>query len=167
MTRSMCHGRLYSCRFDLRDFDALVELVKDKMVKSEGVILVEHAADGRVRATQTGDHLGRRGLGVGGGALKKPCTNTPRCKPPATERRLRGERVGGHEGKYGQMGTVPAALSGDRSSGTRCPRARRWASSPWLPPTDRVSRWEKEQLWARTRPSRRSTAWCGCQTGPS
>jgi hypothetical protein len=31
----------------LRDFDAVVELVKDKTVKSEGVILVEHAADGR------------------------------------------------------------------------------------------------------------------------
>ena len=31
----------------LRDFDALVELVKDKTVKSEGVILVEHAPDGR------------------------------------------------------------------------------------------------------------------------
>ena len=31
----------------LRDFDSLVELVKDMTVKSEGVILVEHAADGR------------------------------------------------------------------------------------------------------------------------
>src|SRR5215471_6937535 len=49
------------------DFDALVELVKGKTVKSEGVILVEHAADGRVRVTQTGDHLGRKGLGWGGG----------------------------------------------------------------------------------------------------
>jgi arylsulfatase len=50
-----------------RDFDALVDLVKGKTVKSEGVILVEHAADGRVRVTQTGDHLGRKGLGWGGG----------------------------------------------------------------------------------------------------
>src|SRR6516162_9420091 len=49
------------------DFDALVELVQGKTVKSEGVILVEHAADGRVRVTQTGDHLGRKGLGWGGG----------------------------------------------------------------------------------------------------
>src|SRR5215471_7401407 len=49
------------------DFDALVALVQGKTVKSEGVILVEHAADGRVRVTQTGDHLGRKGLGWGGG----------------------------------------------------------------------------------------------------
>jgi hypothetical protein len=50
-----------------RDFDALVALVQGKTVKSEGVILVEHAADGRVPVTQTGDHLGRKGLGWGGG----------------------------------------------------------------------------------------------------
>src|SRR5215470_15252372 len=49
------------------DFDALVALVQGKTVTSEGVILVEHAADGRVRVTQTGDHLGRKGLGWGGG----------------------------------------------------------------------------------------------------
>ena len=50
-----------------QDFDALVQLVKDKTVTSEGVILVEHAADGQVSVTQTGDHLGRKGLGWGGG----------------------------------------------------------------------------------------------------
>ena len=50
-----------------RDFDALVKLVKDKAVRSEGVILAEHDADGQVRVTQTGDHLGRKGLGWGGG----------------------------------------------------------------------------------------------------
>jgi uncharacterized membrane protein len=50
-----------------RDFDALVRLVKDKTVRSEGVILVEHDAGGQVRVTQTGDHLGRKGLGWGGG----------------------------------------------------------------------------------------------------
>ncbi|HXZ69412.1 MAG TPA: sulfatase-like hydrolase/transferase, partial [Streptosporangiaceae bacterium] len=49
------------------DFDALVELVKDKTVKTEGVILVEHDAAGQVKVSQTGDHLGRKGLGWGGG----------------------------------------------------------------------------------------------------
>jgi len=49
------------------DFDALVQLVKDKTVKTEGVILVEHDTDGQVRVSQTGDHLGRKGLGWGGG----------------------------------------------------------------------------------------------------
>ena len=50
-----------------RDFDALVGQVKGKLVRTEGVILVEHAADGEVRVTQTGDHLGRKGMGWGGG----------------------------------------------------------------------------------------------------
>ena len=50
-----------------RDFDALVQLVKGKTVASEGVILVERDADGQVRVSQTGDHLGRKGLGWGGG----------------------------------------------------------------------------------------------------
>jgi arylsulfatase A-like enzyme/uncharacterized membrane protein len=49
------------------DFEALVELVKDKVVRSEGVILVERDADGQVRVSHTGDHLGRKGLGWGGG----------------------------------------------------------------------------------------------------
>jgi len=49
------------------DFDALVQLVQDKSVKTEGVILVERDADGQVRVSQTGDHLGRKGLGWGGG----------------------------------------------------------------------------------------------------
>jgi arylsulfatase len=50
-----------------RDFDALVGLVKDRAVRSEGVILVEHDPDGKVSVSHTGDHLGRRGLGWGGG----------------------------------------------------------------------------------------------------
>ena len=50
-----------------QDFDGLVQLVKDKRVRTEGVILVEHDEDGEVRVTETGDHLGRKGLGWGGG----------------------------------------------------------------------------------------------------
>ena len=50
-----------------QDFDGLVRLVKDKRVRTEGVILVEHDEDGEVRVTETGDHLGRTGLGWGGG----------------------------------------------------------------------------------------------------
>ncbi|HSP56636.1 MAG TPA: sulfatase-like hydrolase/transferase [Dehalococcoidia bacterium] len=49
------------------DFDALVRLVGDKTVRSEGAILVDHAADGKVTVRQTGDHLGRKGMGWGGG----------------------------------------------------------------------------------------------------
>ena len=34
---------------------------------SDGIILVEHTADGQVKVTHTADHLGRKGLGWGGG----------------------------------------------------------------------------------------------------
>jgi arylsulfatase A-like enzyme/uncharacterized membrane protein len=50
-----------------RDFDALVALVQQERVRTEGMILVEHDADGKVTVHQTGDHLGRKGLGWGGG----------------------------------------------------------------------------------------------------
>ena len=50
-----------------KDFDALVALIGQKKVRTEGVILVERDADGEVHVSQTGDHLGRKGLGWGGG----------------------------------------------------------------------------------------------------
>ena len=49
------------------DFNSVVQLVKDGRVRAEGVILVEHDEDGEVRVTETGDHLGRKGAGWGGG----------------------------------------------------------------------------------------------------
>ena len=49
------------------DFEALVALVKEKKVAIEGVILVTHAQDGSVAVRQTGDNLGRKGMGWGGG----------------------------------------------------------------------------------------------------
>jgi len=49
------------------DFEALVGLVKAKQIEIEGVILVTHAEDGSVSVQQTGDNLGRKGMGWGGG----------------------------------------------------------------------------------------------------
>ncbi len=49
------------------DFDALVRRVQDKQIRTEGVILVKRDTDGQVTVSQTGDHLGRKGLGWGGG----------------------------------------------------------------------------------------------------
>ena len=49
------------------DFEALVALVKAKRVSIDGVILVTHAQDGSVSVRQTGDDLGRKGAGWGGG----------------------------------------------------------------------------------------------------
>ena len=50
-----------------KDFDALVKLVADKQLTVEGVALVTNDADGHVTITETGDHLGRKGLEIGGG----------------------------------------------------------------------------------------------------
>ena len=50
-----------------KDFESLVALVKEKQVSIEGVILVTHAQDGSVGVRQTGDNLGRKGTGWGGG----------------------------------------------------------------------------------------------------
>jgi uncharacterized membrane protein len=50
------------------DFDRLVKLVAEKGIKtSEGVILVEHDADGQVHVNDAADHHGRKGLAWGGG----------------------------------------------------------------------------------------------------
>jgi uncharacterized membrane protein len=49
------------------DFDALVKLVADKQLTVEGVALVTNDADGKVSVNETGDHLGRKGLEIGGG----------------------------------------------------------------------------------------------------
>jgi len=50
-----------------QDFDALVKLVGDKQLTVEGVALVTNDADGNVAISETGDHLGRKGLAIGGG----------------------------------------------------------------------------------------------------
>jgi len=50
-----------------RDFDAVLKLAEDKTITVEGVVLVQKDAEGEVHVTETGDHLGRKGLQIGGG----------------------------------------------------------------------------------------------------
>jgi arylsulfatase len=50
-----------------RDFDAVVKLAEDDTISIEGIVLVQKDSDGEVHVTQTGDHLGRKGLKAGGG----------------------------------------------------------------------------------------------------
>src|SRR4051794_10785634 len=50
-----------------KDFDAVLELAGDGAITIEGVVLVQKDADGEVHVTETGDHLGRKGLELGGG----------------------------------------------------------------------------------------------------
>lgn len=49
------------------DFDVLVQHVADKEVSVEGIALVTVDPDGEVAVQETGDHLGRRGVKLGGG----------------------------------------------------------------------------------------------------
>ena len=51
-----------------RDFDAVLKLAEDNTITVEGVVLVEKDSDGEVHVTETGDHLGRKGVKIGGGA---------------------------------------------------------------------------------------------------
>jgi uncharacterized membrane protein len=50
-----------------QDFDGIVKLVGKKQLTVEGVALVTNDAEGTVSVTETGDHLGRKGLEIGGG----------------------------------------------------------------------------------------------------
>ena len=50
-----------------RDFDAVVKLAEDNTITIEGIVLVQKDSDGEVHVTETGDHLGRKGLKAGGG----------------------------------------------------------------------------------------------------
>src|SRR5881628_2047179 len=51
-----------------RDFDAVLKLAEDGTINVEGVAVVQKDAEGEVSVTETGDHLGRRGAKLGGGA---------------------------------------------------------------------------------------------------
>ena len=50
-----------------RDFDAVVKLAEDNAISIEGIVLVQKDSDGEVHVTETGDHLGRKGVKAGGG----------------------------------------------------------------------------------------------------
>ena len=50
-----------------KDFEAVRKLAEDKAITVEGVVLVQKDAEGDVQVTETGDHLGRKGVKVGAG----------------------------------------------------------------------------------------------------
>lgn len=51
-----------------KDFDAILKLAKDKTITVEGVAVVQKDPDGEVHVVEAGDHLGRKGATIGGGA---------------------------------------------------------------------------------------------------
>ena len=50
-----------------QDFDAFVKLAEEETISTDGVVLVTKDAEGEVTVQETGDHLGRKGVKVGGG----------------------------------------------------------------------------------------------------
>ena len=50
-----------------QDFDSFVKLAKEKTISTDGVVLVTKDAEGEVTVQETGDHLGHKGVKVGGG----------------------------------------------------------------------------------------------------
>jgi uncharacterized membrane protein len=79
-----------------KDFDALVKLVEDDQLKVEGVALVTSDADGTVAVKETGDHLGRKGLEIGGGVGLA----VGLFAPPLLAATVVGGAVGGVVGKF-------------------------------------------------------------------
>ncbi|HEY6761782.1 MAG TPA: DUF1269 domain-containing protein [Baekduia sp.] len=51
-----------------RDFDAILKLAGEQRITVEGVVVVQKDADGEVHVIESGDHLGRKGAKLGGGA---------------------------------------------------------------------------------------------------
>jgi uncharacterized membrane protein len=78
------------------DFDGLVKLVADKQLTVEGVALVTNDADGQVAITETGDHLGRKGLKIGGGVGLV----VGLLAPPLLASAVVGGAAGGLAGKF-------------------------------------------------------------------
>jgi uncharacterized membrane protein len=79
-----------------RDFDAVLKLVEDKTITAEGVVLVQKDHDGEVHVTETGDHLGRKGLKIGGGAGLV----VGLFAPPVLAATVVGAAAGGVMGKF-------------------------------------------------------------------
>lgn len=78
------------------DFDALVKLVEDRQLEVEGVALVTSDADGTVAVKETGDHLGRKGLEIGGGVGLV----VGLFSPPLLAATVVGGALGGVMGKF-------------------------------------------------------------------
>jgi uncharacterized membrane protein len=78
------------------EFNSLVKLVEDKQLAVEGVALVTVDADGTTSVSETGDHLGRKGLEIGGGVGLV----VGLFSPPLLASTVVGGAIGGVIGKF-------------------------------------------------------------------
>jgi hypothetical protein len=92
------------------DFERLVALIGAKEVRADGAVLVERDADGNVSVVDTGNRLGRKGAGWGGGVGILVGLAAPRCW------RL-------------SLSALPRVVSsaGSHSTGSRAASNRGWA----------------------------------------
>jgi uncharacterized membrane protein len=82
-----------------KDFEALVSVVTSQKIKTtEGVILVEHDANGEAQVTDAADHHGRKGLAWGGGVG----VLVGLFAPPLLASAVIGGAIGGLVGKFTQ-----------------------------------------------------------------
>jgi uncharacterized membrane protein len=79
-----------------QDFDAYVELAQDGKIDTDGVAVVVKDAEGEVQVEETGDHLGRKGVKVGGGVGLV----VGLFAPPLLAATAVGAAVGGLAGKF-------------------------------------------------------------------
>jgi uncharacterized membrane protein len=79
-----------------KDFDGLVTLVEDKQLEVEGVALVTVDTEGTVAVEETGDHLGRKGVKIGGGVGLV----VGLLSPPLLAATVIGAAAGGLVGKF-------------------------------------------------------------------
>src|SRR2546430_13878147 len=79
-----------------KDFDEVLKLAKDKAITVEGVVLVQKDEKGEVEVSETGDHLGRKGLKIGGGVGLV----VGLFAPPLLAATAVGAAIGGVAGKF-------------------------------------------------------------------
>ena len=99
------------------DFDRLVEMIGSKSIRSDGAILVQRDDDGRVTVVNTGNKLGRKGAGWGGGVG----VLVGLAAPPLLASVAVGAVAGGLIGKFAQRrveGGLEAGLGEKLQPGT-------------------------------------------------
>jgi hypothetical protein len=100
-----------------QDFDSVVKLIEDGKVQSDGVVLVDKDAEGKVEIKETGDHLGRKGAKVApGSASSSACSHRRYSPPPRSAQRS--------VGSPGSSPNIGSPAESETSWTTRCHQAR-------------------------------------------